>query len=80
MTVLGNAEGATAANVVRLREIADRSDMLVAAGAATFMTGSSCDPIPDIHGDDGQDNTHLPPPRTVIRDKAAAELLNPLMQ
>ena len=75
-TVFGNVDVDTATrNALRLLEIAGRSDLPVAAGAAAPLSGAWRGPIQHIHGDDGQGNTHLPPPRAKPSRMTAAELL-----
>ncbi|MCP3963235.1 MAG: nucleoside hydrolase [bacterium] len=75
-TVFGNAHvEVTTRNALRLLEIAGRTDIPVAAGAAKPMASSYHGPVPHIHGEDGLGNTDQPPPTTGPSDKTAVDLL-----
>src|SRR5947207_1467619 len=72
--VWGNVPVETATrNTLRLLEIVDRPRVPVAPGAAKPLLGSAFDLGTDIHGDDGQGNTHLPPPSLQAAGESAAE-------
>jgi len=49
-------------NALRLLEIAERSDVPVARGAARPLAAPYAGPAEHVHGRDGQGNTSLPPP------------------
>jgi purine nucleosidase len=49
-------------NTLRLLEIVDRPRVPVAMGAAKPLVGPAFDLGTDVHGEDGQGNTNLPPP------------------
>lgn len=64
-TVFGNADTPTGtANALRLLEIADRTDIPVAAGAVRPLAMEYRGPADFVHGADGQGNAGLPPPST----------------
>src|SRR5439155_13391106 len=52
-----------------------RPDVPVAMGAAAPLLGKSLDLGTEVHGDDGQGNTHLPPPTLEPTGELAAEQL-----
>ena len=56
-------------------EIAGRTDIPVAGGAADPLAGPFKGPVPHIHGDDGQGNVHLSPPQTTAIDLPAAAFI-----
>ncbi|MCA0453760.1 MAG: nucleoside hydrolase [Chloroflexi bacterium] len=62
-------------NALRLLEIAGRTDIPVAEGAANPLAGTYTNPPTFIHGDDGQGNIHLPPPTTTAITQTAAEFI-----
>ncbi len=75
-TVFGNAYvDTTTANALRLLEIAGRTDIPVAAGAANPIAVTFPGPSPEVHGHDGQGNIDLPPPTTQPIKETAAEFL-----
>lgn len=75
-TVFGNAAVETCtANALRLLEIAGRSDIPVAAGAARPLNGTIPRYAAVVHGDDGQGNVHLPPPQGKAVDMHAAQFI-----
>src|SRR5436305_83095 len=75
-SVWGNAAiETTTANTLRLLEIVGRPDVPVAKGAAGPLLGQQLELGTDVHGDDGQGNTHLPPPTLTPSGESAAEQL-----
>ncbi len=75
-TVFGNVHVDLAAtNALRLLEIAGRTDISVAKGAANSLVGDYDNPPAFIHGDDGQGNVHLPPPVGKIIDQPSAQFI-----
>ncbi len=75
-TVFGNVHVELAAtNALRLLEIAGRTDIPVAQGAADSLVGDYGNPPAFIHGDDGQGNVHLPPPAGKPIDQTAAQFI-----
>lgn len=62
-------------NALRLLEIADRTDIPVAAGAIRPLQQPYRGAADFVHGDDGQGNTHLPPPTTSVVDVDAAHFI-----
>jgi len=75
-TVFGNVHTDLATiNALRLLEIAGRSDIPVVQGASDPLAGPFNGPVPFVHGDDGQGNVHLPPPRTRPREGSAAAFI-----
>lgn len=75
-TVFGNVYVDLAAtNALRLLEIAGRTDIPVAKGAANSLVGDYGDPPAFIHGDDGQGNVHLPLPSSQPIDQSAAQFI-----
>lgn len=75
-TIFGNVHTELATtNALRLLEIADRTDIPVVKGADNALAGPFKGPVPYVHGDDGQGNVHLPPPRTRALDITAAEFI-----
>ena len=75
-TVFGNVHTAlSTTNALRLLEIANRTDIPVAHGASQPLERAYAGPIPLIHGEDGQGNTHLPAPSTRAIDSSAAEFI-----
>lgn len=81
-TIFGNVETHLATkNALRLLEIAGRTDIPVARGADHPLAGSFLGPVPFVHGDDGQGNLHLPPPKTkAISGSAAAFIVEQVMK
>ena len=60
-TIFGNASvELTTANALRLLDIAERTDIPVAAGADKPLAGTFAGGVPHVHGDDGQGNTFRP--------------------
>jgi inosine-uridine nucleoside N-ribohydrolase len=80
-TIFGNVHTSLATtNALRLLEIAGRSDIPVAGGADNPLAGPFGGPVPFVHGDDGQGNSHLPPPTTrPIPEKAAEFIVEQVM-
>ncbi len=75
-TVFGNVHTALATtNALRLLEIAGRTDIPVAHGANQPLERAYAGPVPFIHGEDGQGNTHLPAPSTKPLEISAAEFI-----
>jgi inosine-uridine nucleoside N-ribohydrolase len=75
-TIFGNVHTELATtNALRLLEIAGRTDIPVARGADHPLAGPFGGPVPSVHGDDGQGNTHLPPPATHPIGETAAEFI-----
>jgi inosine-uridine nucleoside N-ribohydrolase len=75
-TVFGNVpvELATT-NALRLLHLAGRSDIPVARGAASPLTGNFGGGVPFVHGDDGQGNTRAPSSPLGAVVQPAAELI-----
>jgi inosine-uridine nucleoside N-ribohydrolase len=72
-TVFGNAHVETCTtNALWLLEIAGRSDITVAAGAANPLAGTYRGPVPIVHGHDGQGDAATPPPSTARPTTVAA--------
>lgn len=64
-TVFGNAHTeVTTRNALSLLEIADRTDIPVAAGAVKPLTMDYRGPVAFVHGPDGQGGVNLPSPAT----------------
>ena len=60
-TVFGNVPvDLTTANALRLLDLAGRTDIPVAAGASTPLSGAVVVGVPHVHGEDGQGNTFRP--------------------
>jgi inosine-uridine nucleoside N-ribohydrolase len=75
-TVFGNAFAHTCTeNALRLLEIADRTDIPVAAGAERPLAMPFHGGADFVHGVDGQGNTHLPPPKSKPVNKHAVQFL-----
>lgn len=75
-TIFGNVHTDLATtNALRLLEIAGRTDIPVAPGADHPLAGRFLGPVPFVHGDDGQGNTHLPPPTTQPCAQSAAAFI-----
>jgi len=75
-TIFGNVRTDLATtNALRLLEIAGRTDIPVAKGADDPLAGPFKGPVPYVHGDDGQGNIHLPPPKMRPIDQPAAVFL-----
>lgn len=76
-TVFGNASlELTTANALRLLDIAERTDIPVAAGADKPLSGGFAGGVPHVHGDDGQGNTFRPVSRrTAVSTPADAFLV-----
>ncbi len=75
-TIFGNVHTELATtNALRLLEIAGRTDIPVAHGAENALAGPYKGPVPQVHGEDGQGNVRLPPPRTAAIDMTAAEFI-----
>ena len=72
-TIFGNVHTDLATtNALRLLEIAGRTDIPVAKGADDPLAVPFRGPVPFVHGDDGQGNINLPPPKTRPIDQPAA--------
>ena len=80
-TIFGNVDTALATtNALRLLEIAGRDEIPVAKGAADPLTGPFAGPASFVHGEDGQGNIFLPPPKTqAIGETAAAFIVHQVM-
>lgn len=80
-TVFGNAHvDLTTTNALRLLEIAGRTDIPVAAGAANPIAVTFPGPSPEVHGLDGQGNVNLPlPTLTPVKETAAEFLVEQIM-
>ena len=64
-TIFGNAHTATCTtNALTLLEIAGRTDIPVARGAARPLAMDYRGPVTFVHGTDGQGDVNLPPPAT----------------
>ena len=75
-TVFGNVHVDLAVtNALRLLEIAGRTDIPVAKGAANSLVGDYANPPTFIHGDDGQGNAHLPPPAGAPIAQSSAQFI-----
>lgn len=75
-TVFGNVHVPLATqNALRLLEIAGRTDIPVAQGAADSLVGDYDHPPAYIHGADGQGDVNLPPPTTRAIDQTAAAFI-----
>ncbi len=75
-TVFGNVHVDLAAtNALRLLEIAGRTDIPVAKGAADSLVGDYKNPPAFIHGDDGQGNVNLPPPTSAPIAQSSAQFI-----
>lgn len=75
-TIFGNVPvDVTTQNALRLLEIAGRADIPVAAGAHRALGEAYQKPIVYVHGEDGQGNTHLPPPASKPLDITAPQFL-----
>lgn len=75
-TVFGNGPvDLTTTNALRLLEIAGRTDIPVARGAADPLIGAFNHSAAVVHGDDGQGNIFLPPPTAQPVAQSAAEFI-----
>ncbi len=75
-TIMGNVEVDLATtNALRLLEMAGRSDIPVAEGAAKPIAADFLGAVQFVHGDDGQGNAFLPPPTTQPLGISAAEFI-----
>lgn len=75
-TIFGNGfTDLTTINALRLLEIAGRSDIPVAVGAAQPLADHFSEPGVVVHGDDGQGNLHLSPPTTKPVEQNAADFI-----
>ena len=75
-TVFGNVHTNLATtNALRLLEIAGRTDIPVAQGADNPLAVPFKGPVPFVHGDDGQGNVHLRPPKTRPVAQSAAQFI-----
>ncbi|MCU0513552.1 MAG: nucleoside hydrolase [Anaerolineae bacterium] len=75
-TIFGNVHTSLATiNALRLLEIAGRTDIPVAPGVAAPLASAYKGPVPYVHGEDGQGNTHLPPPASTPLARAAADFI-----
>lgn len=75
-TVFGNVSVELATtNALRLLDLADRTDIPVAAGADKPLSGRFSGGVPHVHGDDGQGNTFRPRSQRPPVGLSAAEFL-----
>ena len=75
-TIFGNVHTDLATqNALRLLEIAGRSSIPVAQGAAHPLTRPFEGPVPDVHGEDGQGNVFLSAPTSAAIDLRAATFI-----
>jgi inosine-uridine nucleoside N-ribohydrolase len=75
-TIFGNVHTDLATtNAIRLLEIAGRPEIPVAKGADNPLAIPFGGPVPYVHGEDGQGNTHPPPPKGKAVDKTAAQFI-----
>ncbi|HML23935.1 MAG TPA: nucleoside hydrolase [Aggregatilinea sp.] len=75
-TVFGNVDVGTATtNALRLLDIAGRTEIPVARGAAHPLAGPVRGYAFDVHGEDGQGNVFLPPSAAQPVDQAAAAFI-----
>ena len=75
-TVFGNAHtDVTTRNALSLLEIAERTDIPVAAGAVKPLAMEYRGPVAFVHGPDGQGGVDLPPPTTAPVDADAAHFI-----
>lgn len=75
-TIFGNVHTDLATtNALRLLEIANREDIPVAKGADNPLARTYGGPVPFVHGEDGQGNVYLPPPKGKAIDQTAAEFI-----
>lgn len=75
-TIFGNASvELTTVNALRLLDIAERTDIPVAAGADKPLSGLFAGGVPHVHGDDGQGNTFWPVSRRSAVSTPADEFL-----
>ncbi len=76
-TVFGNmSQPVTTTNALRLLELAGRSDIPVAAGAARPLVREYAGEIPFIHGPNGIGGVDLPEATAALDPRPAAELLH----
>lgn len=75
-TIFGNGGvDLTTTNALRLLEIAGRTDIPVARGAAGPLTGTFHNAASVVHGEDGQGGVFLPEPTTRAIDRSAADYI-----
>lgn len=75
-TVFGNVDVDLATiNALRILEIAGCTDIPVVKGARNPLTRAYNGPVPFIHGDDGQGNTHPAPPKLRAENGTAAQYI-----
>ncbi len=75
-TIFGNVHTQLATtNALRLLEIAGRSDIPVAPGAADALAGPYEGPVPQVHGADGQGEINFPEPASKPLDMRAAQFI-----
>lgn len=75
-TIFGNAETeVTTRNALTLLEIAERTDIPVAKGAARPLAMDYRGAVEFVHGADGQGNVNLDPPVTTVADLDAAHFI-----
>lgn len=81
-TVFGNVDtDLTTTNALRLLEIAGREDIPVARGASDPLSGPHGKLAAFVHGDDGQGNLNLPPPRSKpVAQPAASFIVDQVMR
>ena len=73
-TIFGNVHTTLATtNALRLLEIAGRPDIPVAHGADNPLAIPFGGPVPFVHGEDGQGNLYLDPPKGKALDTPAAQ-------
>jgi purine nucleosidase len=65
----------TTTNTLRLLELLDRPNIPVAKGADKPLVYPKWPPRQGVHGEDGQGNTNLPPPKLQPAQESAAELI-----
>ena len=80
-TIFGNGHvEVTTANALRLLEIAGRTDIPVAAGAANPIATVYPGPAPEVHGEDAQGNIYLPLPMSKpVKETAAQFIIDQVM-
>jgi len=75
-TIFGNVDVDLATiNALRILEIADRTDIPVIKGSQNPLTRPYSGPVAFVHGDDGQGNINLDPPKSQAIDGTAAQYI-----
>lgn len=75
-TIFGNVNVDLATiNALRILEIAGCTYIPVVKGASDPLTRPFSGPVPFVHGDDGQGNTHPAPPKSHAEDGTAAQYI-----